>query len=184
MNFEQFEKLSDEIFAEVRLMRDTKGKEYANSEDRFANFNRLASRMDLPREVIWQVYFTKHMDAIESYIRNKRTYSTESIRGRIVDAITYLTLIAGMIEENAKADQDTCWKCNRPFGGCPKNEHVCEPPQHALPVPLKTPASNCPFCNNPIFPDKYHQCDMMCRRCGEQMYWNRAHLCSAQNNAL
>lgn len=99
MTFEEFDKLTEELFENVRVMRDTKGKEYARTEDRFDNFNRLASRMDIPRETIWLVYFTKHMDAIESYIKHGRTFSDENIRGRIVDAMTYLALLAGMFGE-------------------------------------------------------------------------------------
>ena len=100
MTHEQFKEFSDRLLAEVTAMADSKGKEYANGEDRFGNFNRLAARIELDRLRVWQVYFTKHLDAIESFIKNKRTFSAESIRGRFVDAITYLTLAAGMVEED------------------------------------------------------------------------------------
>ena len=99
MTFPEFDKFQEELLKEVILMKDTKGKEYANSESRFANFDRLAIRLNLSNIKVALVYLTKHMDAIESYISRGRTYSTETIQGRIVDAITYLTLIAGMIEE-------------------------------------------------------------------------------------
>ena len=100
MTFEEFDKFTDGIIAEVKAMRDTKGKEYAHSNERFDNFNRLSARLNLPREKVWQVYFTKHIDAIDSYIDTSREFSTESIRGRFVDAITYLILAAGMVQEN------------------------------------------------------------------------------------
>lgn len=99
MTFEQFDKFTEELFTEVRKMRDTKGKEYAQSEDRFANFNRLAEETGLPRETVWLVYFTKHWDAIRSYLKNGREFSDESARSRIIDSITYLMLLAGMLEE-------------------------------------------------------------------------------------
>lgn len=104
MTFEEFDILTDLLLGEVRLMRDTKGKEYTDGLERFDNFNRLAAELDLPRLKVWQVYFTKHMDAIRSYIRTGQTHSTEPIRGRIVDAITYLTLLAGMIEEDIQKE--------------------------------------------------------------------------------
>lgn len=103
MTFEEFNKFSMELLDEVLTMRDTKGKEYARSADRFANFNRLSDRLKMDRQRIWLVYFIKHLDAIESHIENGRVYSGESIRGRIVDAITYLTLLAGMIAEEQAA---------------------------------------------------------------------------------
>jgi hypothetical protein len=99
MTFEQFDKFREELLKQVIHTMDTKGKEYANSEDRFANFNRLAQRLGVSNLAVCLVYFTKHMDAIESYCKNERVYSTESIQGRIVDAIAYLTLIGGMIQQ-------------------------------------------------------------------------------------
>ncbi len=100
MTFEDFDKYSKELLADVEKMRDIKGREYAGTKDRFDNFNRLAARTNMPRNRVWQVYFTKHLDAIESYIQAGREFSDEGIRGRIVDAITYLTLLAGMIAED------------------------------------------------------------------------------------
>lgn len=99
MTFEQFDNFQAELLAEVVEMKNTKGKEYANSESRFANFDRLSKELVLTNTQIAWVYVTKHLDAIKSRIRTQETYSTEPIRGRIVDAITYLTLIAGMIQE-------------------------------------------------------------------------------------
>lgn len=100
MTFEEFDAFQARLLEEVVVMKNTKGKEYANSLSRFANFDRLSYRLNLPRTQIGLVYLTKHMDAIESYISSGRTYSTETIEGRIVDAITYLTLLAGMISED------------------------------------------------------------------------------------
>jgi hypothetical protein len=99
MTFQQFDKFQEDLLKEVVKMKDTKGKEYANSEDRFANFNRLAPRLGISNLAVCLVYLTKHMDAIESYCKTGKTHSTESIQGRIVDAITYLTLLAGMIDQ-------------------------------------------------------------------------------------
>jgi hypothetical protein len=99
MTFPEFDEFQTKLLAEVVKMKDTKGKEYANSESRFANFDRLSERLNLKNTAIALVYLTKHMDAIESFINKGRSYSTETIQGRIVDAITYLTLIAGMISE-------------------------------------------------------------------------------------
>lgn len=99
MTFEDFDRYQATILEEVLRMRDTKGREYANSESRFANFDRLAAKLKISRLKVAQVYYTKHLDALESYIDNGRTCSTETIHGRIVDLITYLTLVGGMIKE-------------------------------------------------------------------------------------
>ena len=98
MTHEQFNKFQLELIDEVIRMKDTKGKEYANLESRFANFDRCAAKKGVSRLVVAGIYLDKHLDAIDSFIRTKKVMS-EPIRGRIVDAITYLTLLAGMIEE-------------------------------------------------------------------------------------
>jgi hypothetical protein len=105
MTFKQFDEYQEALLKEVIVMKDTKGKEYANSEDRFANFNRLAPRLNISNLAVCLVYLTKHMDAIESYCKSQRVYSMESIQGRIVDAITYLTLLGGMIKQNEDSNQ-------------------------------------------------------------------------------
>src|ERR1035437_7449635 len=105
MTFAEFNIFQHDLLQEVVGMKDTKGKEYAHSTNRFANFDRLAEGLGLPNTVIAWVYCKKHVDGVESYVRDNKTYSTEGVRGRIVDAIVYLTLIAGMIEEDGiKAD--------------------------------------------------------------------------------
>lgn len=99
MKFTEFDAVQAEIFAKCVEMKTSKGVEYANSDERFGNFNRLAERLGVSRNQVLYVYLTKHMDAIESYIRFGKVKS-EPIEGRIVDAITYLTLLAGMIRED------------------------------------------------------------------------------------
>jgi hypothetical protein len=99
MTFEEFRKYQYDLLQKVIEMGETKGKEYANGKERFGNFNRLSEQLVIERESIGWIYLVKHLDAIESFLRSGRTYSTESIESRFIDAITYLTLIAGMIHE-------------------------------------------------------------------------------------
>lgn len=100
MTFEQFNLFQDNLLGEVGKMADTKGKEYANSEtDRFDNFNRLSQRLGIDRKLALWVFTVKHLDSIESFLKKGRTFSEEKIQGRIVDVITYLTLLAGIIHE-------------------------------------------------------------------------------------
>jgi len=103
MTYEEFDKYQDDLLAKVVSMKNTKGREYANSEDRFANFNRLSERLGISNLSIAWVFVTKHLDSLESYIKNNQTYSTEPIEGRLVDIITYMTLIGGMIREKELA---------------------------------------------------------------------------------
>lgn len=100
MNFPDFERFQADLLEAVLRMGNTKGREYANSEDRFANFRRLSAQLGISDAAVGWVYCTKHLDSIAQFLRTSETHSTESIYGRFVDAITYLTLIAGMVYEN------------------------------------------------------------------------------------
>jgi len=112
MTHEQFDDFQNTLLRKVVGMRDTKGKEYSNSESRFANFDRAAAELGLTNIQVAWVYTKKHLDGIASYCRTKKVLS-EPIEGRIVDAIVYLTLIAGMIEEErilkSQCEIDKSW---------------------------------------------------------------------------
>ncbi len=116
MTHQDFNDFQEALLEEVVTIKDTKGVEYANSESCFANFERLSTQLGLsPPQVAW-VYLSKHLDGIASYCRAEVEYS-EPIRGRIVDAIVYLTLIAGMIQER-KENKIKCKICgeNKIYG--------------------------------------------------------------------
>lgn len=100
MTFKRFDEYVLDLMTEMNEVRETKGKEYAGGEDRFGNFNRIAARCGVSRQVVWLVFFTKHLDSIETFIREGKLHSDESIQKRIVDAVAYLTLLGGMIEED------------------------------------------------------------------------------------
>ena len=78
---------------------DSKGLAYSGEEDKFGNFNRVGELLKLDRKKVLNVYFHKHIDAIDSYIREEY-HDTEPIQGRIFDAINYLLLLSGMIKED------------------------------------------------------------------------------------
>jgi hypothetical protein len=48
-------------------------------------------------QVLW-VYTTKHLDGIQAYVNGHRS-QREGVEGRINDAITYLILLRGMVED-------------------------------------------------------------------------------------
>lgn len=87
----------DLLLAECTSLRDAGQKEYAGGENAFGNFIRLGEQLDLlPEKVLW-VYLTKHLDGIRSYLNGHHS-QREPVRGRIKDAIVYLSLLAGMAE--------------------------------------------------------------------------------------
>ena len=79
--------------------RDAGQKEYAQSEDNvFANFERIAKSVDTDRKKVLMVYLLKHIDGISAYTKGHHS-QREDVTGRITDAMVYLMLLWGMVEE-------------------------------------------------------------------------------------
>lgn len=74
-----------------------KGNDYSGSEDINSNFPIVAQRMKdgIDKYDVWQVYFTKHLMAIETWLKDREVKS-EPIHMRIVDAINYLIILWAM----------------------------------------------------------------------------------------
>tara|TARA_R100001244_G_scaffold47530_1_gene42226 strand:- start:33 stop:338 length:306 start_codon:yes stop_codon:yes gene_type:complete len=91
--------LMKKIFSIINKTRDAGQAEYARAdEDVFANFRRVGSYTGQPKEAVLMTYFMKHIDGIASYI-NGHTSQREDVTGRITDAIVYLCLLWGMVDE-------------------------------------------------------------------------------------
>jgi len=89
----------DLITEQVDTMRQAGQQEYAHdAEDVFANFNRISNLLDSDRKKILLTYMLKHIDGIIAYVKGHKS-QREDVRGRITDAIVYLMLLWGMIEE-------------------------------------------------------------------------------------
>ena len=83
-------------------MRQAGQKEYARKQNNaFANFERVAENLDIDRKEVLLVYLLKHIDGICSYVKGHKS-QREDIRGRLTDAIVYLCLLWGMVEEDDK----------------------------------------------------------------------------------
>ena len=109
MKQEQFKDVFDQTIKEIEQLLIVKGGEYAGSEDRLANFKRGAQRVGaLPDQVLW-IYLSKHLDSIETYIKDKVAGTSrprsEPITGRIDDAINYLILYKAMVIESEGAQR-------------------------------------------------------------------------------
>jgi predicted AAA+ superfamily ATPase len=96
----KFDELFKDIIEEVKATRDDGQKEYAHTEDDvFANFQRVASSLDISKEKALMVYLMKHMDGINAYIKGHKS-QRENVTGRIKDAIVYLCLLWGMVDDD------------------------------------------------------------------------------------
>ena len=91
--------LIERIFKEVLRVRDAGQTEYArNKGNVFANFERVASFTGTTREKALLTYLIKHIDGLCAYADGHRS-QREDVRGRLTDAIVYLCLLWGMINE-------------------------------------------------------------------------------------
>ena len=92
------------IFTQVEQMHTEGQKEYAMTEDNvFANFQRIANQTGLNQKMVLWVYLMKHIDGIASHIKG-HTSQREDVRGRLTDAIVYLCILWGMIDEEDDYD--------------------------------------------------------------------------------
>ena len=90
--------LINAIFEQVETIHTEGQKEYAMDEDNvFANFDRIANQINMDREIVLWVYLMKHIDGIASYLKGHRS-QREEVQGRLTDAIVYLCILWGMIE--------------------------------------------------------------------------------------
>jgi hypothetical protein len=108
MQVDTFIELTDKILHEARQIQLEKGREYTVSDnDKFKNFKSIADRMKTTPKTVAMIYLLKHMDSIRNYVLTGTESSSETIDGRIIDAINYLLLLYGIIyEEKQYQDLD------------------------------------------------------------------------------
>lgn len=96
--------LMKRVFREVEALREAGQKEYArDSLNSFANFERVAEWLGIPREKVLLNYLLKHMDGVCAYVNGHRS-QREDVRGRLNDIHVYCILLRGMIDS---AEQET-----------------------------------------------------------------------------
>ena len=89
--------LVDEIFNKVKEIRDAGQQEYARDTDNvFANFERVASFAGDSREKVLLTYMIKHIDGLCAYADGHNS-QREDVRGRLTDIIVYCCLFWGMV---------------------------------------------------------------------------------------
>jgi hypothetical protein len=104
MTHDGLTQIIDDTFAEIRRIRESKGKDYSRGEaDTLSNFKRHAAALGLTPEQVWAVYASKHWDAVVSFCKHGQVES-EPIDGRIDDALTYLLLLKGLIADRQRAE--------------------------------------------------------------------------------
>ena len=102
MNRLEMNGLMRRIMNVVSDTRDAGQDEYArDAENVFANFERVASFTNVNREKILLTYMIKHIDGLCSWVDGHKS-QRENVRGRLTDAIVYLCILWGMINDKEK----------------------------------------------------------------------------------
>jgi len=105
MNRLQMEEIMERIINLVSDTREAGQNEYArDSENVFANFERVASFTKTTREKALLTYMIKHIDGLCAYADGHRS-QREDVRGRLTDIIVYAMLFWGMVESNEKQNK-------------------------------------------------------------------------------
>lgn len=106
MNQTEFEALCEEIQRDTVDILVLKGREYAGSADRLANFKRNAALSGVDPLTVLHVYMAKHWDSFSTFVRDTQKGEvpelSEPIRGRLYDLINYAVLAIALIEDGQK----------------------------------------------------------------------------------
>ena len=98
MNYKKLDKIIKTQLKQILKTRDEGQKEYARDVDNvFANFERVGKYINVSKEQVLMVYLLKHIDGIMAYINGHKS-QREGVEGRITDAIVYLLLLRGMVD--------------------------------------------------------------------------------------
>ncbi|XAI96474.1 hypothetical protein [Microcystis phage Mel-JY34] len=103
MDNKAFSIIFEEAVSELRRLGAIKGGEYAVDSDRLSNFKTNAERQGLHPLQVWGVYAGKHIDAINTFVRDaaagRSRPRSESIEGRAHDLALYAILFIALVRE-------------------------------------------------------------------------------------
>lgn len=99
MDRKEFIQLLETNHQKIIDINTTKGHDYAGDEDALSNFKDQAVDAGVTPVQVWSIFFGKHLAAIKTFVREGDVQS-EPIEGRILDAILYLYLLMGLVEED------------------------------------------------------------------------------------
>lgn len=100
MNLEQYLQIRMELLEFADEVAAPKREEYTGqSQDILYNFKRIANRLGMSPLQVWAVYFNKHVDSVNTFIKGESSVS-EPMGSRFADMLNYLFLgICLIIEE-------------------------------------------------------------------------------------
>lgn len=101
MTNEQFDILMEQLSTYRRSIVLAKRPEYTEGHpDVLNNFKVVAKELGLTPIQVWYVYFRKHVASISQFAGHPERTQSESIDGRIADAVNYLELLYALVHES------------------------------------------------------------------------------------
>lgn len=105
MKVEKYHEVREKLIEDAFEVSNKKGQDYTQkSDDALKNFKSVAERTGMTSKQVLGVYMMKHLDAISSFIEHDGQLESEPIKERIIDAINYLCLLWGLIQEDEVGD--------------------------------------------------------------------------------
>jgi hypothetical protein len=100
VNQETYDKVRGELLAEAESIQTAKRPGYTlGNADVLRNFKATAAEWGITPAQAWGVFFQKHLDAIKSIMTKPDLPVSEAPLGRFADAINYLQLGWGLLQE-------------------------------------------------------------------------------------
>ncbi len=103
MKYPERKQLTTYLFETALALGESKNKSYSDEADSLSNFKRNAELLGLTPYQVWSVYANKHIDSINNAVKNTPKLPvdpSESMEGRIIDVIVYLTILYCMLVED------------------------------------------------------------------------------------
>jgi len=99
MTVKERQEVITELFNEVSEVLFNKGQAYAVNNDCFSTF-KVGEKYGTTKYQTWGAFFEKHVASIQVAIKENPQFpveKTESMKGRIQDAIAYLGILHAML---------------------------------------------------------------------------------------
>ena len=97
------DRIVEQVVDDIKSIFNTKGKDYAGSEDILANFKEEAERLGLSPSQVLMIYKNKHERSINSAVKrdpDRPHRLGEPLRESLIDAIVYNILMMCLLEDS------------------------------------------------------------------------------------
>ena len=103
MRTDRFNQIVEEQINKIKAVLVKKADEYNLEEDRLGFFKRSAAfAQETPEQALYG-FLLKHLQSITDMVQSGKEYSKELWQEKITDAMNYLVLLLGLLEDTGRA---------------------------------------------------------------------------------